>query len=46
MRPEKERRKNVVDPPAILVYQYRVIINLNLRLSLEALLAGRAAVEV
>jgi hypothetical protein len=28
------------------VYQYRVIMNLNLRLSLDALLAGRAAVEV
>jgi hypothetical protein len=27
-------------------YQYRVIMNLNLRLSLDALLAGRAAVEV
>jgi hypothetical protein len=43
---KKKREKKGVDPPAILGYQCCVIMNLNLRLSLNALLAGRAAVEV
>jgi hypothetical protein len=38
--------KKRVDGVAVLGYLWGVIMNLNLRLSLNALLAGRAAVEV
>jgi hypothetical protein len=43
---EKSGVKKGVDRPSVLGYMLGVIMNLNLRLSLNALLNRRAAVEV